>query len=369
MQSMVTNSVYIFRDVYYSAHRIKLCGVAARLGACQSWACRRSHPARGPQAVEGYLQSVNGEHEQIRSRVPVQKHRQRLDRYECIQHQSQSGGVSIAISPRLSSFLEKHGLDVIPPQIAPLQDTQAARPQLRDLGHSCAEGVRLIDILTERFATVIISTSFIPGRRSGAEVRSGISETRTPLRLLHLRISCPEERNVQPERLGDGLSSFFGHPSRDCRLGRGITLDFFATIMPEEVLTFLFVAGVPGFCLLSFAAWKRYVWVAEKASRRNSGHLPVQLDRCLRWSAVSESIPPKRICWLTEVSAAGQEVPHLTALQIAHTGKSLTYAELETRARNKWLLLFPAFSPVPIRSSPWRCPRTIGTSLPAISVF
>src|SRR3974390_2488453 len=43
----------------------------------------------------------------------------------------------------------------------------------------------------------------------------------------------------------------------------------------------------------------------------------------------------KGIKWLTEVfSRSAEKFPHLTALQIPHTGESLTFAELDARAEN-----------------------------------
>ena len=40
--------------------------------------------------------------------------------------------------------------------------------------------------------------------------------------------------------------------------------------MRVEVLTLIFVTGFAAFCLLTFAAWRRYLWVAEKAPRTNT---------------------------------------------------------------------------------------------------
>ncbi len=50
----------------------------------------------------------------------------------------------------------------------------------------------------------------------------------------------------------------------------------------------------------------------------------------------------KGIRWLTEVfSRSVERFPHLTALQIPHTGESLTFAELDARAENVAAALFP----------------------------
>src|SRR6516164_4830212 len=58
------------------------------------------------------------------------------------------------------------------------------------------------------------------------------------------------------------------------------------------------------------------------------------------------SVPhQKGVRWLTEVfSRSAEKFPHLTALQIPHTGESLTFAELDARAENVAAALFPFLS-------------------------
>src|SRR4029450_5658943 len=53
----------------------------------------------------------------------------------------------------------------------------------------------------------------------------------------------------------------------------------------------------------------------------------------------------KGIRWLTEVfSRSVERFPHLAALQIPHTGESLTFAELHARTENVAAALFPSLT-------------------------
>jgi non-ribosomal peptide synthetase-like protein len=84
--------------------------------------------------------------------------------------------------------------------------------------------------------------------------------------------------------------------------------------------------------LLTFLAWRRYRRGAAAAATDTS---PFGLtDRFDERSLVS--VPhQKGVRWLTEVFARSAErFPELTALQVPHTGESLTFAELERRAED-----------------------------------
>jgi len=96
--------------------------------------------------------------------------------------------------------------------------------------------------------------------------------------------------------------------------------------------------------LLTVVAWRRYIWAAEVVHD--------QADTC-KYSLTDvfdgdhiASIPhQKGVRWLTEVfSRSAEKFPHLIALQIAHTGESLTFAELDARAENVAAALFPFLS-------------------------
>ena len=92
--------------------------------------------------------------------------------------------------------------------------------------------------------------------------------------------------------------------------------------------------AVAVFFALTFVAWRRYRWAAEKMPQgRTPAHTAltdVFGDRHL------VNVPhQKGIRWLTEVfSRSAEKFPHLTALQIPHTGESLTFAELDARAES-----------------------------------
>ena len=89
------------------------------------------------------------------------------------------------------------------------------------------------------------------------------------------------------------------------------------------------------FFLMSFLAWRQYLWASGKAQ-------PEQSDTC-EFSLTDEfgdlhlaNVPhQKGTQWLTDVfSRSAERFPDLTALQIPHTGESLTYAELDIRAQS-----------------------------------
>src|SRR5437764_7653639 len=103
--------------------------------------------------------------------------------------------------------------------------------------------------------------------------------------------------------------------------------------MRGEVLIAVFAAGVAGFLLLTFAAWRRYVWVAEKAPHGQADTCPYSLTDVFGGQQFLNVPHQKGIRWLSEVfSRSAEKFPHLTALQIPHTGESLTFAELDARA-------------------------------------
>src|SRR3984893_5135400 len=84
---------------------------------------------------------------------------------------------------------------------------------------------------------------------------------------------------------------------------------------------------------LAYAAWRRYLWAAEKVPQADN--CPYSLTDVFG-ERPSVNVPhQKGVKWLTEVfSRSAQEFPHLTALHIPHTGESLTFSELDARAEN-----------------------------------
>jgi non-ribosomal peptide synthetase-like protein len=83
---------------------------------------------------------------------------------------------------------------------------------------------------------------------------------------------------------------------------------------------------------LTFVAWRRYLWAAEK--------VPFKADTCpysltdVFGDGHLVNVPhQKGVRWLTEVfSRSAKKFPHLRALQIPRTGEFLTFAELDARA-------------------------------------
>ncbi len=101
--------------------------------------------------------------------------------------------------------------------------------------------------------------------------------------------------------------------------------------MAAIILTAVFVV-VFG---LTFVAWRRYLWAAEDVPDG-------QVDTC-EYSLTDVfgdrhfvNVPhQKGVRWLTDVfSRSARKFPELTALQIPHTGESLTFAELDARAED-----------------------------------
>jgi non-ribosomal peptide synthetase component F len=87
------------------------------------------------------------------------------------------------------------------------------------------------------------------------------------------------------------------------------------------------------FFALTYVAWRRYLWAAEKMPRVDT--CPYSLTDFFGDRPFANVPHQKGIKWLTEVfSRSAEKFPHLTALQIPHTGESLTFAELDARAEN-----------------------------------
>ena len=84
------------------------------------------------------------------------------------------------------------------------------------------------------------------------------------------------------------------------------------------------------FFVLTLVGWRRYLWAAERVPQADTSRYSltdVFGDRHLVNAPHQEGIE-----WLTEVfSRSAEKFPDLTALQIPHTGESLTFAELDAR--------------------------------------
>ena len=88
---------------------------------------------------------------------------------------------------------------------------------------------------------------------------------------------------------------------------------------------------IAGFLALTFLAWRQYLWAAEKVPQADT--CPYSLTDVFG-DRPFVNVPHQRgVRWLTEIfSRSAEKYPHLTALQIPHTGESLTFAELDARA-------------------------------------
>jgi non-ribosomal peptide synthetase-like protein len=92
--------------------------------------------------------------------------------------------------------------------------------------------------------------------------------------------------------------------------------------------------------MLSFTAWRRYLWAAQKVAQADN--CPYGLTDVFCDPRLVNAPHQQGVRWLTEVfSRSAARFPHLTALQIPHTGESLTFAELDARAESVAAALSP----------------------------
>lgn len=98
--------------------------------------------------------------------------------------------------------------------------------------------------------------------------------------------------------------------------------------------------AVAVFFALAFVAWRRYLWAAEKVPQADTS--PYSLTDVFGKRHLVNVPHQKGIRWLTDVfSRSAEKFPHLPALQIPHTGETLTFAELDARAENIAAALSP----------------------------
>jgi non-ribosomal peptide synthetase-like protein len=91
--------------------------------------------------------------------------------------------------------------------------------------------------------------------------------------------------------------------------------------------------AVAVFFALTFVAWRRYRWAAEKVPQADT--CPYSLTDIFGDRHLVNIPHQKGIRWLTEVfSRSAEKFPHFTALQIPYAGESLTFAELDGRAES-----------------------------------
>ena len=96
------------------------------------------------------------------------------------------------------------------------------------------------------------------------------------------------------------------------------------------------------FFVVTFVAWRRYLWAAEKVPHEQEDTCPYSLTDVFGDRYLVNVPHQEGIQWLTEVfSRSAERYPDFTALQIPHTGESLTFAELDARAENMAAALSP----------------------------
>ncbi|MBW2421980.1 MAG: amino acid adenylation domain-containing protein, partial [Deltaproteobacteria bacterium] len=95
----------------------------------------------------------------------------------------------------------------------------------------------------------------------------------------------------------------------------------------------ILAAVFAGFLALTFAAWRRYLAAAEAAGSEPLDDCPYGLTEVFGEQHLA-TVPHQRGArWLPEIfTRSARRYPDHTALQIPHTGESLTYAQLDTRA-------------------------------------
>jgi len=100
------------------------------------------------------------------------------------------------------------------------------------------------------------------------------------------------------------------------------------------------ITAVSAFIALTFVAWRRYLWAAKQDPLADKS--PYSLTDVFSEHHLANVPHQKGVRWLTEVfSRSAERFPHLPALQIPHTGESLTFAELDARAENIAAALAP----------------------------
>lgn len=95
----------------------------------------------------------------------------------------------------------------------------------------------------------------------------------------------------------------------------------------------IFVIAFAIFFVLTFLAWRQYLWAAEDVSQQKADKSPYSLTDVFGDNHLVNVPHQKDVRWLTEIfSRSAKKFPNHTALQIPHTGESLTYSELDKRA-------------------------------------
>ena len=94
--------------------------------------------------------------------------------------------------------------------------------------------------------------------------------------------------------------------------------------------------------MLTFAAWRQYLWASEKDTGGHIDTCPYSLREDFGDNQFVNVPHQEGAEWLSEVfSRSAEKFPDFTALQIPHTGDVLTFAELDAHAENVARALSP----------------------------
>ena len=87
--------------------------------------------------------------------------------------------------------------------------------------------------------------------------------------------------------------------------------------------------------LIIYSAWRRYLWASEQDPDQPLDDCPYSLTDRFGQNAFVNVPHQRGVRWLSEIFSRSAAIYHdHVALQIPHTGESLTYAELDARAEN-----------------------------------
>jgi non-ribosomal peptide synthetase-like protein len=94
--------------------------------------------------------------------------------------------------------------------------------------------------------------------------------------------------------------------------------------------------------VIAFVAWRRYLWVAKKVQDGPLDTCPYSLTDMFGELHLVNAPHQRGVQWLSEIfSRSAERFPDHTALQIPHTGESLTFSELDERAEAVAAVLSP----------------------------
>ena len=104
----------------------------------------------------------------------------------------------------------------------------------------------------------------------------------------------------------------------------------------------IFTTAFVVFFALTYIAWRRYLWAAEKVPHGLADTCEYSLTDAFGDRHLVNVPHQEGVQWLTDIfGRSARKYPDLTALQIPQTGESFTFAELDERAENIAAALSP----------------------------